>query len=82
VEGVRTRADKAGGGPVQAVQRHGDLEDLLAVAHVRRRARRDLAAEPACHAGARFRFQAVEQGAERGVVRQAAAGVEALRAIS
>jgi hypothetical protein len=76
VEGVADPRGKSGRVPVQAVQRDRHLEHLLAVAHVGAAPRRDLAAEPACHAGARFRFQAVENGAERGVVRQPAAAVE------
>ena len=56
-------AAEVGAGPVDAVQRHRDLEDLFAIAHVGAAPGGGLAAVPAGHAGAALGFQRVEQGA-------------------
>ncbi len=68
---------QSSGVPVHRIQRHGDLEHLLAVSHVGRAVDDDLPAEPA-EALAAFPLHLVEGGPQRGGVDSAIVGMGAL----
>ena len=72
MESIAQPVSKPGAFPGNLIQRHGDIENLFTIAHIRCAACFHRTAKPACNPRAAFRFQRGPYAAQRSIIWHAA----------